>query len=96
MTDELEVAEEFNNFFVNKIEQLKNDINPSQIEDPLRRLKEKMSGLGTKLEFKTISQKKMTEHLKKLNKKKSSGLDGRVRKIYFSVQATFWVPLILL
>ena len=39
-----------------------------------------MAGLNTntstKLEFKPITQKKMTEHLKKLNKKKSSGLDG--------------------
>ena len=78
VTDELEVAEEFNNFFVNKIEQLKNDIDTTLIEDPLVRLKEKMAGLNTnnKLEFKPITQKKMTEHLKKLNKKKSSGLDG--------------------
>ena len=35
-----------------------------------------MKNNKNKLEFKTISQKQLEKHLKKLNKKKSSGLDG--------------------
>ena len=35
-----------------------------------------MKNNKSKLEFKTITQKQLMIHLKKLNKKKSSGLDG--------------------
>ena len=46
-------------FFVNKIEELKKNIDPNLVEGPLARLKEKMGSLPTKLEFKPISQKKI-------------------------------------
>ena len=42
----------------------------------LTRYWQKMKNNKNKLEFKTISQKQLIIHLKKLNKKKSSGLDG--------------------
>ena len=73
---EPEIAELFNEFFITKVEELKKGIDPTKIEDPLKRLKEKMKNNKLSLEFKTVTQKQLSTHLKKLNKKKSSGLDG--------------------
>ena len=70
------IAELFNEFFITKVEDLKKGIDPTKIEDPLKRLKEKMKNNKLSLEFKTITPKQLAKHLKKLNKKKSSGLDG--------------------
>ena len=74
--DEKEVAEMFNGFFIKKVEDLKGNINPRHVEDPLARLSDKLKNLNSKLEFKTVTQRQMKTHLKKLSKKKSSGLDG--------------------
>jgi exonuclease III len=74
--DELVIAESFNSFFTEKIEQLKKNIDPSMVEDPNWRLREKMKGIEHKLEFKKVTQKQLAVHMKKLNKKKSSGIDG--------------------
>ena len=42
VSDEFQVAELFNEFFVEKVENLKASINPNLVEDPLTRLKEKI------------------------------------------------------
>ena len=76
VSDKEEVAELFNEFFITKVEELKSNIDQTLVEDPLVRLAAKLKRIGTSLEFKTISQTQMKAHLKKLNKKKSSGLDG--------------------
>jgi hypothetical protein len=76
ITNDLEVAETFNEFFTDKVEQLKTNIDPSLVSDPLVGLREKMKNNANKLEFKKVTQKQLTKHVKKLNKKKSSGLDG--------------------
>ena len=76
VTEEENVAEAFNDFFIEKVEQLKKNIDPSLVEDPLVRLAGKMKNHENKIEFKEISEKQFSKHLKKLNKKKSSGLDG--------------------
>ena len=76
MADDLEVAEMFNDYFIDKIEQLKNNIDKTLIEDPLVRLKEKMKNNTQVLEFKPITPKQLEKHMNKLNKKKSLGLDG--------------------
>ena len=76
ITDDLDIAETFNEFFTDKIDQLKKNIDPSLVTDPLERLREKMKHNSNKLEFKTVTQKQLSKHMKKLNKKKSSGLDG--------------------
>ena len=72
----MEIAKSFNEFFIKKVEELKKGIDPKIIEDPLKRLKEKLKNNDLSLEFKTVTQKQLSVHLKKLNKKKSSGLDG--------------------
>jgi hypothetical protein len=74
--EESRVAETINEYFIEKVEQLKKGIDKSLVEDPLVRLKERMKDNKTKLEFNNITQKQLTKHLKKLNKKKSSGFDG--------------------
>ena len=53
ISDEQEVAEAFNVYFIEKIEQLEANINPNLVEDPLVRLKEKMKDNKSTLEFKT-------------------------------------------
>ena len=76
ITEEEKVAEAFNGFFIEKVEKLKKNIDPGLVEEPLIRLKEKMKVNNNVLEFKEITAKQFSKHLKKLNKKKSSGLDG--------------------
>ena len=66
----------FNDFVIEKVDLLKKEIDKSLAEDPFIKLKEKMKNNKNKLEFKTISQKQLMTHLKKLNNKKSFGLDG--------------------
>ena len=39
---EEEVAEAFNEFFIDKVEQLKRNIDPGLVEDPLARIKDRM------------------------------------------------------
>ena len=51
-------------------------IDKKLVEDPFSKLKDKMKDKKCKLEFKTVSQRKLKLHLKKLKKKKSYGLDG--------------------
>ena len=76
ITEEQEVADCFNDYFVDKINQLKNNIDKSKIEDPIVKLKEKMKDNKSTFEFKKVSHKEMEKHLKNLKSKKSSGLDG--------------------
>ena len=76
VTEEEDVAEAFNDFFIEKVVQLKENIDKKLVEDPLIRIKEKMKNNKSTLEFKEITEKQLGIHMKKLNKKKSSGLDG--------------------
>ena len=82
VTEELEVAEVFNEFFVEKVNQLKNGIDPIMKEDPFVRLQEKMKNNKCRLEFKTITQKQLVIHLKKLKKRRVQVLTVSVRKTY--------------
>ena len=75
-TEEEKVADVFNDYFIDKVEQLKAGIDTNLVEDPMARLKEKMKNNKNTLEFKTVTGKQLSKHLKKLNPKKSSGVDG--------------------
>ena len=46
------------------------------VSNPLVKLQEKMKNNKCSLEFKKVTQKQLRQHVKKLKKKKSSGLDG--------------------
>ena len=54
VTQEKEVANTFNDFFINRVESLKKNIDQSLVEDPLVRLKEKMKKVNTTLDYKII------------------------------------------
>ena len=73
---EEEIAECFNDYFVDKIQKLKENIDPEYIGDPLAKLKKKHENNVCKFALKQVSPNKLTKILKKLKKKKSSGNDG--------------------
>ena len=75
-SDEQKIAEAFNDYFVNKIVKLKDNIEQSDVVDPLDKLKTKMEGNTCKFSLKSIKKKKLIKIMKKLKKKKSAGVDG--------------------
>ena len=93
ITEEKEVAETFNKFFVEKVEDLKHGIDKTLIEDPLVRLKERMKNNTCTLEFKTVTHKQLASHLRKLKKKKSSGIDGLSQENLIMGAANLLAPL---
>ena len=73
--DEREVAEIFNDFFIDKINLLKENIDQSKVEDPCTRLKEKMESKNITFKLKLVSEKMVLKTIKNMKNKKSSGLD---------------------
>ena len=56
-TDDQIIANNFNKFFTDKINNIKEEIDPSIIQDPLIQLREKMSKKGKlSFEIKTITE----------------------------------------
>ena len=49
ISDEFQIAEMFNKFFVSKIETLKAGIDKDFVEDPLSKLREKMKDVNSEL-----------------------------------------------
>ena len=76
IVDELAVAESFNEFFVKKISDLKESINPEDIKDPLIHIKEKMKDKNLNLSLKPVTVKHVQKLMKQMAKKKSKGNDG--------------------
>ena len=74
--DEAIVAETFNNYFIEKINDLKEGIDQSIKRDPNEKLAAKMKNNKSKFALKRISLNKLTKIMKKLKKKKSAGIDG--------------------
>ena len=74
--DEKEIAEIFNQFFIRKIEDLKDNINTTQIKDPIEKLREKIGIKKLDFTLKTVTEKKVVEVMGEMKKKKSSGMDG--------------------
>ena len=70
INDEKEVAEKFNEFFVEKIALLKQDIDKTLIKDPLEKLANKMKNNKNRFSLKKISQSKLLKTMNKLKKKK--------------------------
>ena len=55
---------------------LKNNIDPSLIKDPLKNLKENMKDSKCSFDLKTVSIKELKSSMKQLKSKKSCGNDG--------------------
>ena len=74
--EEQEVAEAFNDYFIEKIDLLKKGIDQTLTTDPLEKLANKMKNNKHRFNLKRVSQNKLTKTMKKLKKKKSAGIDG--------------------
>ena len=67
--DEREIAEIFNDYFIRKIEDLKDNIDSTQIKDPMVKLKEKVKNKNLHFSMKTVSEKKVREVMAEMRKK---------------------------
>ena len=65
ITEEKEVANTLNKFFVNKIIDLKKNIDPTKITDPLMQLKEKMAKTKLKFELKPVIVKEVMKTMER-------------------------------
>ena len=74
--NEKEIADIFNDYFIEKIETLKRNINKEYVKDPLEKLKRKMERKNLKFKLKTVTEKKVKKAMLSLKKKKSAGKDG--------------------
>ena len=72
----LEVAETFNKWFKEKIEVLIQKIDKSALEDPFKRLKERMRQRKLNFSLTPVGVEDVINVLKKLTPKKSCGVDG--------------------
>ena len=72
----MDTATEFNEFFINKIEKLKDNISDDLKVDPVVNLKAKMAKKNLTFALKTVSENTVKKGMKKMKNKKSSGSDG--------------------
>jgi hypothetical protein len=89
----LQVAEEFNTFFKEKIEKLEANINKNPNIDPLSELKKKMKHSNLKFSLRTVKEKEVLKILKALKGKKSYGLDGITSEILKIGAEVLAIPL---
>lgn len=66
--DESEIADIFHNHFISKIASLKEGIDKEYIKEPLKKLKQKMTGRNLKFELKQVSEKVVKKAIKEMNK----------------------------
>jgi hypothetical protein len=76
ITEEDEVANTFNKFFVDKIESLKEKIDPNMTSDPLTRIRKKFANSNLKFKLKPVTVSQVVKSMKGMSKKKSKGKDG--------------------
>ena len=76
ISKEQEVADAFNIYFVNKISNLKEKIDPNLIRDPLENVREKMRNRNLSLKIKPVTAGAVKKLMKRMAKKKSKGNDG--------------------
>ena len=66
----------FNEFLINKISDIKDNIDQTKIEDPFARLEEKMKPKNLKFSLKTVSEKVVEKAIAGLKMKRSAGADN--------------------
>ena len=76
VSNEQEVADMFNAFFVKKVEDLKDKIDPNLVQDPLVKVREKVKNKNLKFKLKPTTPESLKKVMKKMAKKKSKGKDG--------------------
>ena len=93
ITGDAKVAEELNNFFVNKIANLKDKIDKTNIEDPLDKLRSKMADRNLKFALKTVTEKTVSKVMRSLKKKTSKGEDGLSQDIIMTGEKALLIPI---
>ena len=93
ITDETEVAEAFNKFFVDKISNLKANIDPNYVKDPLSKIEEKVKHKNLKFKIKTVTVSTVQKAMKKMAKKKSKGSDDISQECLILGLETLAAPL---
>ena len=76
ITEDDVIANTFNKFFVDKIESLKEKIDPSTTSDPLTRVRNKFANSNLKFKLKPVTVNQVVKSMKGMSKKKSKGKDG--------------------
>ena len=74
--DEQKVADVFNEFFIKKIRDLKENIDQNKVEDPLIKLEIKMNQKNLKFSLKTVTEKAVEKAINGLKMKRSAGADS--------------------
>ena len=90
---ESEVATALNNFFVEKINSLKANIDPNLVRDPLEKIRKKFEGKNLHFSLKTVTIRKVEKVMKKMAKKKSKGKDGISQECLLLGQEALAAPL---
>ena len=90
---EEDIANKFNELFVDKVQKLKQNINPALKSDPTQKLKEKMRGRGSFLRLHPVSEKEVAKAIRGLKSKKSSGFDGVSQELLKSLSSVITLPL---
>lgn len=93
ITEEIEIAETFNHYFIEKIEDLKAKIDPSMVKEPLGKLRSKMKGKKLKFSLKTVTERIVRKIMDGMKKKKSKGPDGISQELLLLGKDTLVVPL---
>ena len=93
ITDEMEVAELFNGFFVTKISNLKANIDPNYVKGPLLKIAEKLKHKNLKFRIKTVTVSAVQKAMKKMTKKKSKGNDDISQECLILGLETLAAPL---
>ena len=91
--DPVEISNTFNSYFVKKIEDLKENIDPTLKSDPLNKLKENLKNKKCKFELKTVSIKSLKKSITQLKSKNSAGSDGLSQKQLKSGVSSLASPL---
>ena len=76
ISEEQEVADTFNTFFIKKVADLKDKIDHNLLRDPLEKIRQKTKDMNLSLKIKTVTHRKVEKVMKEMKKKKSKGNDG--------------------
>ena len=75
-----------------KLKKIKDNIEKSQISDPLTKLEEKMKYRGHKFALKTVTEKLVSKAMRKMRKKKVQGWMDNPKTLYSLVKNSNYTP----
>ena len=93
ISDEKEVANSLNTYFIDKIKTLKENIDSTKIVDPLKNLQKKMENSKAKFELKPVTVHTVKKIMEKMKKKKSAGADDISQECLLIGKSTLAGPL---